>query len=251
MAAVGLGVLIAIEIRYVVFHELPWGTQWMFTLASYLAAGIPIALILLLRRGWRDLNSRRRIGVIWDVITFWPRAYHPLAPPSYAERAVPELQRRLWRIHDSGGRVVLTAHSQGTVLAAAALLQPHNRPADDEVALVTFGSPLRTLYGWAFPAYFDDELLGRLVPPDGGSRVSTWRNFYHLTDYIGGAVLPARPEAGVDVELPDPATNWYIYGQPKPVAARHSGYWSDAAVWRTVDQFAGAIRPPSSDAGDS
>ena len=61
------------------------------------------------RKGWRGLDSRRHIGVVWDVGTFWPRAYHPLAPPSYTERAVPELQRRLWYIRDHRGAAVIAA----------------------------------------------------------------------------------------------------------------------------------------------
>ncbi|MGI5213747.1 hypothetical protein [Plantactinospora sp. CA-290183] len=212
-------------------------------LGSYLASGIPFLLILVLRRGWRDLHSRRRIGVLWDILTFWPRAYHPLAPPSYPERAVPELQQRLWRIHDSGGRVVLAAHSQGTVLAAAALLQPEHRPGDDVVALVTFGSPLTTLYGWAFPAYFGAPVLRRLAPTgeNPATAVHAWRNFHYRTDYIGGAVFGAAEPSGVDEELPDPGTSWYVHGQSAPAATRHSGYWVDPAVWRAVDEYAEAV----------
>ena len=43
---------------------------------------------------YRNDLVRRSVGVVWDVGTFWPRTAHPLAPPSYAERAVPELQTR-------------------------------------------------------------------------------------------------------------------------------------------------------------
>ena len=42
---------------------------------------------------------------------------------------MPELQRRMWWLHDNGGRVMLASHSQGAVLAAAALVQPGCRPA--------------------------------------------------------------------------------------------------------------------------
>jgi hypothetical protein len=241
MAVTGMILLTVIGVRYWAFDKLPWGTQWTLTLGSYLAASIPVVIIVVLRKGWRDLHSRRRIGVLWDVLTFWPRAYHPLAPPSYAERAVPELQQRLWRLHDSGGRVVLAAHSQGTVLAAAALLQAENRPDDDVVALVTFGSPLTTLYGWAFPAYFGERVLRRLTSGDDGAGLLGWRNFYYRTDYIGGRVFGDDDPSGVDQELPDPASNWYIHGQPAPAAARHSGYWIDPPVWRTVDDFATAV----------
>ena len=236
----GVGCLLVIVIQVPSIGSLPWGTGWMFTVGSYLAACIPVAVIVLLRSGWRNLHSRRRIGVLWDVLTFWPRAYHPLAPPAYSERAVPELQRRLWRIHSSGGRVLLASHSQGTVIAVAALLQAENRPADDVVTLVTFGSPLRTLYGWAFPAYFNDGVLRPLV----SGQVHAWRNFHYRTDYIGGSVLapgtePA-PGTEVDVELPDPRTRWYIYGQPKPATTRHAGYWSDPTMWEQVDRLAEA-----------
>ena len=81
------------------------------------------ALAAYLYAAWSNPAKRRTIGVLWDVGTFWPRSYHPLCPPCYAERAVPDLQRRMWWLHDNDGRVMLVAHSQGTVLAVAALAQ--------------------------------------------------------------------------------------------------------------------------------
>jgi hypothetical protein len=224
-------------------HPLP---SWLQTTGNWLVAAVPFALLLLLRQGWRSLESRRHIGVIWDVITFWPRAYHPLAPPCYAERAVPELQRRLLRIHGPGPggeprRVVLAAHSQGSVIAVAALLQRSGRPPfdkdgpADDIALVTFGSPLGTLYGWGFPAYFNDEVLTELVREKSVVRTAGWVNCFYETDYIGRSVL-TRDNA-VDRRLPDPITSWYIFGQPEPKPGRHSGYWSDPKVWAEVDRF--------------
>src|SRR5260370_7027450 len=84
--------------------------------------------VAFLYSAWGDPTKRRTIGVLGDVGTFWPRSYHPLSPPCYSERAVPELQRRMWWLHDTGGRVVLIAHSQGAMLATAALVQPRSRP---------------------------------------------------------------------------------------------------------------------------
>jgi hypothetical protein len=244
MAAGTVLMVVILVIRSSRYHHPPWATSWMITTGSWVAAWLPVLVILLLRSGWGNLTARRHIGVLWDVLTFWPRAYHPLAPPSYAERAVPELQRRLWFLHDSGARTMVAAHSQGAIIAAAALVQdlvPTTQegsppePEQTNVALVTFGAPLRTLYGWAFPAYFNGTVFDRLAGP---TRVRTWRNLYYETDYIGRDVLEA-----VDKELPDPITCWYIYGQPRPAPGSHSGYWSDPRFWTAVDSVAQELSP--------
>jgi hypothetical protein len=65
-------------------------------------------------------------------------------PPCYAERTVPDLLIRMRPVHASGGLVLLSGHSQGSVLAAAAALQLS--PAEQRrSALLTYGSPLRRL----------------------------------------------------------------------------------------------------------
>ena len=110
--------------------------------AGILIAGLVLpTLMAFLYSAWNDPTKRRMIGVLWDVGSFWPRSYHPLSSPCYTERAVPELQRRMWWLHDNGGQVMLVAHSQGAVLATAALVQPGCRPEGDHPALITFGSP--------------------------------------------------------------------------------------------------------------
>jgi hypothetical protein len=136
------------------------------------------------RRAYRDASARRTIGILWDVGTFWPRAAHPFAPPCYAERAVPDLTWRMatWTAA-TGGRLVLSGHSQGSVLAAAAAWQLP-APVRARVALLTYGSPLERLYGRWFPAHFGPEALGRLH-----REVDCWRNLYRRTDPIGGPVL--------------------------------------------------------------
>ncbi len=136
------------------------------------------------RRAYRDASARRTIGILWDVGTFWPRAAHPFAPPCYAERAVPDLTWRMatWTA-STGGRLVLSGHSQGSVLAAAAAWQLPS-PVRARVALLTYGSPLERLYGRWFPAHFGPEALRRLH-----QEVDCWRNLHRRTDPIGGPVL--------------------------------------------------------------
>jgi hypothetical protein len=201
------------------------------------------ALAAFLYAAWSDPTKRRTIGILWDVGTFWPRSYHPLCPPCYAERAVPDLQRRMWWLHDNDGRVMLVAHSQGTVLAVAALAQTACRPEGDHPALITFGSPVCKLYGWAFPAYFDHALLEPLAPGQA-ARVNDWRNFFYPTDPIGGSVAPELSAVGgdpVDTEFADPADCYYVYGQPPPASTGHSGYWADRRVWDVINGVAAGL----------
>jgi hypothetical protein len=219
------------------------GTIWAKVFIG-VATAAPLFLMAQLRAGWKSTSRRKTIGIIWDVGTFWPRSYHPLAPPSYAERAVPDIQRRIWWLHDNQGKTVIAAHSQGSILAATALLQTTCRAEDDEVALVTFGSPLRKLFHWAFPAYFSPEVLEPLAAPDRAARVRVWRNFHYPTDAVASAIFADADDAdvrAVDVELVDPATAAYIYGQPQPVVGQHSGYWTDARMWSEVDTIADSL----------
>jgi len=208
------------------------------------------AMMAWLYSAWSDPTKRRTIGILWDVGTFWPRSYHPLSPPCYTERAIPELQRRMWWLHDNGGRVTLVAHSQGSVLATAALVQPDCRPAGHRPALITFGNPVCKLYSWGFPAYFDQELLEPLVP-GGTGHLNDWRNFYYPTDPIGGSVAPDLSAAGgdpVDEEFLDPAESYYVYGQPPPSSQGHSGYWADPRVWSVINRVAAGL-PSGNGAG--
>jgi hypothetical protein len=172
-----------------------WRLHWQLP-AGARNAGIAIAGVLLLAAlisflyaEWNDSAPRRRIAILWDIGTFWPRSYHPFAPPCYAERAVPDLQRRMWWLRDNGGRVVLVCYSQGAMLATAALAQPEHHPEGDRPALVTLGSPVRRIYGWAFPAYVT---TGLVVPraSEGGGRVERSRDLYYPTDPSGGPVAP-------------------------------------------------------------
>jgi hypothetical protein len=203
-------------------------------------AGLALpALAAWLWAAWGDADRRRKICVLWDVGTFWPRSYHPLAPPCYAERAVPDLQRRMWWLHDNGGKVVLVAHSQGAVLATAALAQRECRPHDDWPVLITFGCPVRKLYQWGFPAYLPDGLLTDLADRAHG-KLTAWQNINYPTDPIGG---PVGIEA-VDQEIRDPADCYYVYGQNPPSAKGHSGYWSDRRVWAVINRNAALPTPP-------
>jgi len=177
---------------------------------------------------YRNEAVRRTVGVIWDVGTFWPRAAHPLAPPSYAERAVPELQTRIAGLlalteHDPRRMdgIILSGHSQGTVICTAVILQ---LPARWRWRLwfFSYGCQLTRLYGRVFPAYFGPDrlptLTAALTTPPGWTG---WTNFWRDTDPLGWPVNAGQH----DVAVRDPEALHPQGGEvADPPIRNHSAY---------------------------
>jgi hypothetical protein len=98
--------------------------RWIHRFASWAITLFLFPGIQILRATAFSREKRRQgVGKVWDVLSFWPRRFHPLAAPCYAERAVPELRHRIKALLKQGNGVLISAHSQGTVIALAALLQ--------------------------------------------------------------------------------------------------------------------------------
>ncbi|MBM4796617.1 hypothetical protein HXP44_32480 [Streptomyces sioyaensis] len=201
------------------------------SLGSWLMSAGVILLITMGRRAYRDHAARRTIGILWDVGTFWPRAAHPFAPPCYAERAVPDLTWRMatWT-ERFDGRLVLSGHSQGSVLAAAALwqLDPVTR---SRVALLTYGSPLERLYGRWFPAFFGPPALTGLH-----REMDDWRNLWRFTDPIGGPIRLTCEDGGRIDEGPlrDPLAFGRTLYHPLPAQILGHGDYQADPVFRRV-----------------
>ncbi|RCV51091.1 hypothetical protein [Marinitenerispora sediminis] len=212
----------------------------MVTVGSWLGGALLVGLVWLGRNAYRDQPTRKAVGVLWDIGTFWPRAAHPLAPPCYAERAVPQLAARVAALTARGKGVVLSGHSQGSVLAAATVWQLPNR-CRERVVLLTHGSPLYRLYGRYFPAYFGPAALTELR-----QRVTAWCNLWRATDAIGGPVhLPGGTVARAE-PLPDPRYYDHQEGDALyPEILGHSRYTADpaytAAMATAADQLDAAL----------
>ncbi|POX37864.1 hypothetical protein C3486_26185 [Streptomyces sp. Ru73] len=194
-------------------------------LGSWLMGAGVVLMLAMGRRAYKDASARRTIGILWDVGTFWPRAAHPFAPPCYAERAVPDLTWRMATWTETyDGRLVLSGHSQGSVLAAAAVwqLDPVTR---SRVALLTYGSPLERLYGRWFPAFFGPSALTGLH-----REMDAWRNLWRFTDPIGGPVrLTCEDGAAIDRgPLRDPLVFGRTLRYPLPAQILgHGDYQAD------------------------
>lgn len=213
----------------------------MTAFGTWLMGAFAIALIWLAWQTARNADLRRALGALWDIGSFWPRSAHPMAPPSYGERAVPELAGRLVTLTGAApdSRVVLSGHSQGSILAAAAVLQVPAGCAE-RVGLITHGSPLRRLYARFFPAYFGPEACAALYRHLGGR----WRNLYRATDPVGSWVLdpPGTERPRVDRELTDPRE------LDNPVRG-HEEYWEDPVYDCVVAELSSDVNPrPTGDA---
>lgn len=201
--ALAFFVVVSLPLAHVSVDGLPlagWvknrtGALLLFALSSF---------VVFLVASARRPSDRRLVGILWDVLCFWPRRFHPLAVRPYAERAVPELQGRIRRHVDDGRALILAAHSQGSVIAYAALMQLDD-DATRRIALVTYGSPLTALYERFFPGYFARAdyaaLAARLAAEDA---ITPWRNFWRSTDYVGRRLFSASAARVGDERVPDP-----------------------------------------------
>jgi hypothetical protein len=203
---------------------------------TYLISASILLLVVLGVQTYRNARVRRTVGVVWDLATFWPRSAHPLAPPCYAERVVPELVHRgTWLATEHNGLVV-SGHSQGSILAVATVLQlpPEARA---KTALLTYGSPLRRLYLRAFPLYFNEKVINDIAATVAGDRgQERWVNLWRQTDPIGGAI-------GVgDRRLADPDSFGPVPGDRIPPAVKaHSGYQVTPQFEQAMDDLVGLL----------
>ncbi|MFI5832492.1 hypothetical protein ACIA5A_02305 [Micromonospora sp. NPDC051300] len=202
--------------------------HWAADRGDVVLGCLPLVMSALGMLVYRVDAVRRSVGVIWDVCTFWPRAAHPLAPPSYAERAVPELQTRVAGLlalpphhPDRMDGLILSGHSQGTLICAAVLLQLPRRWRG-RTWFFSYGCQLTRLYGRVFPSYFGPErlrTLARAVTWPGGH--VAWTNFWRDTDPLGWQVSAGER----DVPVIDPEALHPSGGEvADPPIRNHRGY---------------------------
>ena len=236
--------------------------SWFESASTWtMAIGVPALALYVVGRSFSSRTARKTVGILWDVTTLWPRWYHPMAPPSYAGRAVPELRARLHVLARSGHRVVVSAHSQGSVLAVVALDGLRQEACIEQLGLVTHGSPVGRFYLKYFPAHMAPS-IERIDAALNQAERTRWVNLYRLTDPIGGAIggevdairgapLSQTPPDGIpwrDLTNPleDPAVSEAIEsehfprrGDPEPLG--HSDYYASKQYADAVTEVARGI----------
>ena len=212
---------------------------------------------------YRNETFRRSFGVVWDIVTFWPRSAHPFGPPCYAELVVPQLQTRsaglLHLPPDDERRVdglILGGHSQGAVLCVAAILQMPES-IRQRIWLLTFGCQLNRLYGRVFPAQLGPARLRSLsaaLTTPGEPPLVRWTNVWRETDPLGYPVRAADPEPWLhEVRLDDPESLHPPGGEVNdPPIRGHGDYPADRTYQRLRNDAAAHLptQQPAHTGGD-
>jgi hypothetical protein len=250
--------------------------SFLAALGAYVVTAVTLGFLLRVYNAARRPDAARTLGILWDLAPYWPRAAHPFVPPCYAQKAVPELAERAHRYITNGHKVVLSAHSQGTliVIAAALRMKVSHPESCGHLGLVMAGSQLHWAYPRAFPAVVDLDAYQRVLNKLNGC----WYVLARGTDPLGGPVLswnlrendgnltacvltkddqPGEKEAQ-PVKPGGPGLwfaghDWWI-SDPMPAAPddcgfalppfsmalrRHSGYWSHPRWDQAVARAAG------------
>jgi hypothetical protein len=183
----------------------PFGTVGVAVVTA-IAAG----LVALGIATWRTPALRTTTGILWDLASFWPRLAHPLCPPPYGGRAVLGVAVRASQLVNAleARSVVLSGHSQGSVItvAACAVLQHQAERSEDHPAaadgssldpasagktlarlrMATYGSQLQFIYARLFPTYVG---FARLRSIYSRALQGRWQHLYRWTDPLGAPVL--------------------------------------------------------------
>ena len=186
----GLLVLLPGLAAYQLFHGgMTVDTTALKVLGTLLVAAGGAAIAL---RGALFKGLTRTIGIAFDVDN-WMKE-RPLEKNPRGRILLRYISLLGHIAREGYDRVVIVSHSQGTVISADLLRYLRRYPCSSLVGLppirlMTFGCPLRQLYGARFPHLYEWAITHPVSPhtPDFHTlyAVERWSNCYRSGDYVG------------------------------------------------------------------
>lgn len=138
--------------------------------------------------------------------------------------------------NETPDRVIIVAHSQGTVIALDTLDRDGKGWAEGrELRLVTMGSPYTHVYNRYFPLSFPPHRKRPNLAP--GGVLAGWTNIFRVDDFVGTHIDAPRnrPEGNAHPHWPTEC--------PVPTGG-HTMYWVDESVYGPLRNAVEAPAPP-------
>lgn len=221
--------------RAIALGDLDW--QWPHRIESAgLVVGTHVILVLF-AIGWFSRNIRTTVAVLGDVVGYWPVETHPSSALPYRFGVLNEASREIDEL-TGVDTLVVVGHSQGSVLAVDLVQGNLNRGGTRAVALVTCGSPLKSLYSRYFPREFDSGRLEAIA-----ASTNLWVNYWRRTDPIATELGLATLECPVERNGNE---EWYdeLLEDDSPGGVKgHGDYWTESRLRSAVANWIGQMAP--------
>jgi hypothetical protein len=207
-----------------------------------LAVAVPAAGLLAFRGSLSKLMGgfRAPIDVLLDVDGYLREHPRDAAPRARVFARYHSVLRHLADAQPAYDRIVVIAHSQGTVITADLFRYLNFRNLwrlGDRVTLFTMGSPLRQLYARRFPELYHwvwhantgaatletPDIAAATAPDPADLGVRRWVNAYRSGDYIGRSLWRAD-ECGYRFDAPETRAPWSSIDAPLPGHSHDPGY---------------------------
>jgi len=149
-----------------------------------------------------------------------------LGDENYRDRILSELDR-LIEVHPHESKIVILAHSLGTVIAVDSLTNGRAWNQNHKITLITAGSPLKRMIWRFFPGVLAGDNAEECIQKMR-SRIGSiaWINVYRPWDQVGSNLGLSRKSLGLDINT----WQWWR------LVSAHTSYWNDSKVLQSLSE---------------
>jgi hypothetical protein len=204
---------------------------WIRVLFTWLPSEMPLGAMVIVLVPLLAKQIRLALDLGHDVILYIHHGHERGRRVLSRHREAPRMGPVRWRFNQVVNhlvnaarvdRLVIVAHSQGTVIALDELAQSWGPGELPPISLVTCGSPISHLYGHYFPNVYPpwSEMQWDVF----FQRLQRWANFYRLGDYVGTTIMP-------------PGSGRCEFREAAIGAGAHTGYFQDPRFIAAVKEW--------------